>query len=369
MSAKIDELTRQIENDPTNAWLYWERGSLLGSEYQHKLALQDLTKAIELEPDEPEFWRTRGRIHQILGRITYSQNDMNRAVDLAPDAESYGARGTNHRLNHDDDEALKDLDRAVALDPLESDYPYQRGLVWQNRDDLANALTNFDEAIRLEPDHAHYYYARATALLHKKPGFIPEDALPDLETAIRLRPEAEWYKTERGCIRYCQERWTQAADDFTNQDFRWRYSIAPYLGAERVIWIWLARRFEGKPELGREAFHEYMDWYLNEARGVQRDYTRAQRPEAWPVPLARLLAGEIDAEVILNRKDFDASDPILVLYEREWVYDRIREFHFVLAQVALAQGRFEKAQGHLRQAVGLPQRNPMSWVVSRQIIR
>ncbi len=147
------------------------------------------------------------------------------------------------------------------------------------------------------------------------------------------------------------------------------YSIAPYLGAERVVWIYLARLFEGRPGSGLEEIREYLDWYLGEAEGHMQRFSPAERLEIWPVPLARFLAGEIDETQLFDRKDLDVTNPHLVPWDLDGINERISECHFVLAEVSLAQGLPGEALPHLKKATGLPPRNPMSWVVARQLGR
>jgi len=55
MTSDIDSLTRSIEEDPSDAWLYWERGRLYRDARQFKLALDDFSKAIALgaNPERP----------------------------------------------------------------------------------------------------------------------------------------------------------------------------------------------------------------------------------------------------------------------------------------------------------------------------
>jgi tetratricopeptide (TPR) repeat protein len=368
MNADIDGLTQRIENNPTNAWLYWERGRLYCGERRYKLAIEDFSKAIDLEPDEPAFWRSRGQIYEHWGHVSLSRRDMDRVVELAPeDAGSYAARGWNHRLNHDDDDALADFDRAIALDPLAPEYRCRRGLVWLEKHELGKALDDFGEAIRLGPEEGRYFYERARALLYRNPDVVPEQALPDLEAAIRLRPDADWYRMDRGYIRFCQRHWAEAAEDFSHQDFRHQNSIWPYLGAWRVVWVDLARRFEGKPDLGQAALSEYLEWYRNESACHSRDQTQAEKLEAWPVPLARFLAGEIDELQLLGGKALEATDPELDSWELDEARDHMRECHFVLAEWSRAQGLSDQAAPHLWQARGLPARNPMNWVATRRL--
>lgn len=293
---------------------------------------------------------------------------MDRAVELDPeDARSYDARGWCHKLCHYNDLALADFDRAIALKPLEPEYRCRRGLVWLEKGELLRALEDLDHAIRLQPENGRYYHERAKALLYENPAVRPEDALPDLEQAIRLEPEKAWYRMDRGYIRYYLGQWSEAAEDFLCQNFRYMYSIAPYLGAERVVWIYLARLFEGHPAFGVDAIEEYLNWYLTEPAGPGQDQPPAERLETWPVPLSRFLKGDLNESQLLGRTDLDPTRADLELWQLEEINNCIGECHFVLAQQRIAQANLGEASLHLRKARGLPPRNPMRWVVERQI--
>ena len=366
MQSDIDKLTEKIEAEPADAWLYWERGWLYSGNRQSKLAIEDFSKAIALDPQEPEFWRDRGRLNEHRGHITLSQNDLNRAIELAPeDAELYATRGWCRRLHHDNDGALADFDRAIALDPQEPQYRCRRGLVWLEKGGLSKALEEIGEAIRLDPQKASFYYERACALLYENPHVRPEEALPDLEEAIRLDPDTDWYRKSRGYIRFCQGRWADAAEDLACQDIRRQCGFFPYLGATTVVWVYLARLFHGQPGSGLKAIEDYLDWYLNGSAGHGSERTPAEKLEAWPVPLARFLKGDIDGRQIFESEDLDMTRPSML--SDEDFHERIMECHFVIAEVSLAQGRVGEAMSHLRKASGLPPRNPMNWVVARQI--
>jgi lipoprotein NlpI len=367
MTSKLDSLTVKIENDPSNAWLYCERGRLYCQTHQWKLAIEDFTRAIARKPAEPEFWRRRGRVHEILGYVGLSREDLSRAVALDPgDAESYDARGWCSGLNHEYERAVADFDRAVGLEPDEPWYRYRRGLVLLKMDRPGSALEDIDEAIRLDPEEARYYFERARARLYYGLGGRPEEALPDLEDAIRLDPSAVWYRTDRGYVRFYLGLWAEAAEDLSCQDIPHRYRFCPYLGAELVAWIYLARLFQGEHAAGLAAVKEYLGWY--EAACPSRADAKSS-PEwwYWPVPLVRFLAGEIDERQLRETPSLDPNEPDLVPCEVEVVHERIRECHFVLAQLSLARGHRAEALLHLEKASGLPSQNPMSWVIARQI--
>lgn len=84
MTSEIDRLTERIENEPPDAWFYWERGWLYSKPKQWKLAIEDFSKAIVLAPDEPVFWRDRGWFYELLGHITFSRNDLTAPSSWTP---------------------------------------------------------------------------------------------------------------------------------------------------------------------------------------------------------------------------------------------------------------------------------------------
>jgi hypothetical protein len=52
--------TAELEEGPSEAWHFCERGKAHAKARRWKDAIADYTRAILLEPDEPEFWLSRG---------------------------------------------------------------------------------------------------------------------------------------------------------------------------------------------------------------------------------------------------------------------------------------------------------------------
>jgi len=362
--------TAEIEEGPSEAWLFWERGEAHAEARRWKDAIADYSSAILVEPDEPEFWISRGRVRYHIGKTGLGEEDLGRGIELDPeDDRSYAIRGECRSWwCGSRDDAVADFGRAIELSPLTSSYYYSRGIVWQRLGDLSRALEDLDEAVRLDPEEASYYHRRAIARLYDGPEGSPlEEALPDLEEAIRLDPDTSWYRQERGYIRFCQRRWADASEDFAKQDYRHAAKNFPYLGATMVVWLYLARLFQSRPGAGLGAVQDYFHWYLHESAGHGRGDPPGVKLERWPVPLARLVAGEIDGQQLLTMMRLVLARPGLVECEIETVEEELRECHFVLAELALAAGRRGEATAHLRSACGLPRRNPMSWVVAHHL--
>ena len=370
MHSDIDSLTEKIDAEPSDPWLYWERGEAHAKARRWKDAIADYTSAILVEQEEPEFWLSRGRVRYHIGETGLGEEDLGKGIELDPeDDRSYAIRGQCRSWwCGSRDDAVTDFGRAIELSPLTPSYHYSRGSVWQRLGDLTRALEDFDEAVRLDPEEASYYHSRAMARLYDGPeGSLLEEALPDLEEAIRLDPVTSWYRRERGYIRFCQRQWADAAEDFAKQDYRYAAENFPFLGATMVVWLYLARLFESRPEAGLGAVQEYFHWYLHESAGHGRDDPPGEKLERWPVPLARLVAGEVDGQQLLALKRWELVRPGLMKHEIETAEEEVKECHFVLAELALAAGRWGEATAHLRSACGLPRRNPMSWAVAHHL--
>ena len=289
--------TAELEEGPSEAWHFCERGKAHAEAQRWKDAIADYTRAILLEPDEPEFWLSRGRVRYHIGETGLGEEDLGRGIELDPENHrSYAIRGQCRSWwCGSRDDAVADFGCAIKLSPLTPSYYYSRGIVWQRLGDLTSALEDFDEAVRLDPQEASYYHSRAMARLYDGPEGSPlEEALPDLEEAIRLDPDTSWYRQERGYIRFCQGRWADAAEDFAKQDYRYAAQNFPFLGATMVVWLYLALLFQRRPGAALGTVQNYFHWYLHESAGHGREDPPEKKLERWPVPLARLVAGEVD---------------------------------------------------------------------------
>jgi TolB-like protein/Tfp pilus assembly protein PilF len=96
--------------------------------------------------------------HWFSNRLTPAQleevrSDIERALALAPDLpDAYLALGTFHYWGHRDyDSALRALDRAVELQPSNSDSRTARAAIYRRRGEWRRSLAEFERALELNP--------------------------------------------------------------------------------------------------------------------------------------------------------------------------------------------------------------------------
>ncbi|MCP3370473.1 tetratricopeptide repeat protein [Bradyrhizobium cajani] len=124
--------------------------------------------------------RTEGGLNQAL-------KDLDRAIALdGKYAPAYRVRGDLLReAGGDLGRAAADLSTAIKLDPNDAEAYEMRGIVYTNQHRFDRALADYDQAIKLKPDYAQAWSDRGTTFYL---GGDNEKAVRDFNEALRLDP-------------------------------------------------------------------------------------------------------------------------------------------------------------------------------------
>ncbi|MGP4085893.1 tetratricopeptide repeat protein [Streptomyces sp. KR55] len=133
-------------------------------------------------------------------------------LDTAVRAWAHTYRGLHLYLADRDDEALTELDRALATDPDNADAWAYRGDVHRWLEHTDQAVSDFTTALRLEPANAWTLARRGEA--HGMAG-RHEEALTDLAAALELDPAQARALLARGQAHFGLHRYDEAVADYT----------------------------------------------------------------------------------------------------------------------------------------------------------
>jgi len=195
MAIKKFEESIQIESDyaPAHvslarAWLMLEREPQ-GPEKEEVDIVVDpaIVRAIELSPSLPEAVAVRGLQHLYRFRYEEARRDFDRAIELNPNyALAYLWRSETYYEQEKFLDMLADKEKAYALDPMSleisAQLAYDYGAFWRPRDADRIILRMFE----LHPNHERAYRALAANL--SAHGRYAESALT-LEEALQHHPE------------------------------------------------------------------------------------------------------------------------------------------------------------------------------------
>ncbi len=137
-----------------------------------------------------------GLRHQVEENIEEAMKDYDEAVKLDPRCtEAYNNRGLakSHMGKHE--EAIKDFDKAIKLDPQDGMTYYNQGNAKSSLGKHEEAIKDFDRALELDPETAVAYHSRgiAKAELGRHQG-----AVEDFSEAIRLKSDKAEFYSSRG---------------------------------------------------------------------------------------------------------------------------------------------------------------------------
>jgi hypothetical protein len=141
-------------------------------------------------------------------------------------------------------EALVNLDRAVALRPQYAEAFNNRGIVLGDLERHAEALACVERALALKPDYAEAHYNRGNTLrdLHRH-----ADAVQSFERAIALQPD---YASAHWNLADCQLLLGNFALGWKEYEWRWRLNQRAASRREFAQPLWLgAQPVQGKTVL------------------------------------------------------------------------------------------------------------------------
>ena len=191
-------------------------------------------------------------------------------ASVTPEAEVLARRGNAHLARGENEAAITDLTKAVALAPKDARFAYALGLAYLADDKPPLAMTNFDKALVLDPDLAPALVERAS--LHAKTGDRAK-AVTDLQAAERLSPMVADVRLRLGGI-YMEveafpaamaqfDLWTQAHPE----DSRLAAALGQRCLASGLSGADLAK---GLSACGQSLGLDGADWETHSARGLVR---------------------------------------------------------------------------------------------------
>jgi lipoprotein NlpI len=186
------------------------------------------------------------------------------------DAGALTSAGVTHRPMRESERAIRDFDRALALNPGLVAAWRQRALAYRGKGDYERALADFEQAILLAPGDARLYTDRAVA--YELLGDYAS-AIRDFNRAIAFKPNYASAIEGRGRTYFYLGNFAQAASDL--QRGLALDSADSYGG----LWLHLARQ-----RLRQDDSEDFA------AHAAAIDSTR------WPAPIVRYMLGGLHAD-------------------------------------------------------------------------
>ncbi|MFA5335019.1 MAG: tetratricopeptide repeat protein [Candidatus Omnitrophota bacterium] len=133
-----------------------------------------------------EAYLGRGVAHANAGRIDEAMRDYNKALEIDPYfSDTHTNRGNLYAARAELDKAIEDYSMAIMLSPGAYKPYYNRGVVYNRIGDYGKSIPDFSEAIKLRPDCAEAYLGRGASFGNTGE---EEKAILDFNKAILIDP-------------------------------------------------------------------------------------------------------------------------------------------------------------------------------------
>lgn len=184
-SAKV--ISRQIEADPENAELYYQRAVVYFDQKYLDRALLDIEDALKHGAENPLYHFYKGKVLYAMNRTQDAAKAYEQALSVKPDYQEARLKlATLYYLVKEHQKSIDALNVIVAAEPTNAEAQFYKGMNQKEMKDTGRAVASFQKALEL--DNNYYDAAMQLGLLFtEKRDPIAKEYF---STAIRLNPRS-----------------------------------------------------------------------------------------------------------------------------------------------------------------------------------
>jgi tetratricopeptide (TPR) repeat protein len=131
-----------------------ERGVAFVTLLDYDRALQDFDEAIRADPKLARAFANRGAVRGARQDFDRAIEDFSQVVKLAPSPSAFADRAGMYRLNGQHEEAIRDYDEAIRLNPAFEEALLNRAITLAGTSRCAAAIPDFTRVLELNPKQA-----------------------------------------------------------------------------------------------------------------------------------------------------------------------------------------------------------------------
>jgi len=190
--------------------------------HEYASARLEATDLLELEPRNHQYLYLRAKANMGLYLKNEALNDLNSAIAIKPDfTPAYKQRGRLYLMHNSIDLSISDYTKVIQQVPDDAQAYLMRGLVKEYGGDFDGAIRDYRTSQKLESD-----WDRSSIFLHNKIGYSYykkndcPSALKHFDQAISLNKNYALAYYRRGLCQMILKKYRQALNDFDSCLFR-----------------------------------------------------------------------------------------------------------------------------------------------------
>src|SRR5207244_3439991 len=121
---------------------------------QYKASEEEVKTSLASTPTTANEYIARANMLAAVGRLDDAIKDLDQAVVLEPkNPQTLASRGLVHIYRHESDAASKDLEAAEAIDPKNAMVIATHGLMAEQKGSWREALDDYSKALEIDPNN------------------------------------------------------------------------------------------------------------------------------------------------------------------------------------------------------------------------
>lgn len=203
------DLDKAIEINPENSEAYQARALLRLQNDDPEGAVADLKTLLEKDPTNTAAAVAASETLLQLDRTEDAEALLEKALTAQPSAALYMLRAEIRRAADKNDEALADLDRAIAIEPQNPVALLLRAEAKLRNEDIAGAKSDVDAALAVQPANARGIYLRSLIAAEEE---RYADAINDMKLLAQSQPENSIWSLQLGNFYQLDQRPRKAVE-------------------------------------------------------------------------------------------------------------------------------------------------------------
>lgn len=149
-------LNEQLEKDPDNPNLLYERAQVYFDNKQIDPAMADIDRATLLDSSKANFFLLKSDIYYAVNKIDEAKRAIEKALELDPKNRDANVKmGELQYYLKDYQNAFDYLDEALRIDPYFAKTYFIKGMCFKESGDTGLAMSSFRTCVEQDPDYFH----------------------------------------------------------------------------------------------------------------------------------------------------------------------------------------------------------------------
>lgn len=215
LDKKIADLNSAVQADPKNADALRERAGARLEKNDIDGAVKDLQRVLEIDPTNQQI--AQATVQQLvdLDRADEAVELLGKTISANPSEGLYRLRAILYRMLDQEDKALADLNKALAMQPRDPIALLQRAEIALGRDDVKSAKRDLKSATDIAPQVEQIDQAIVVRCFIAIEEGRMADAIKDMQILIERNPDDQFRHLQLGSLYLQDKRPRKAIETYT----------------------------------------------------------------------------------------------------------------------------------------------------------